>query len=321
MIEGEDGRRFSRLSGGALVFVGGLFFLLLSLNGLSDRGFWQFVDAISAAIAALFPILVCAFLRYRYGYSFGKLLLILALPIGLLYTNVGLVGMVAGTTSSETIGPASAILLLTGLYGAVLSVIGYFWNDGHMDSTSNLLSLPDLIFLQSCFLALTLWTMDMASGISYYFGHAHVLALYAAIFLVAIYLATSQEAPLCTTVANGALVGVLLSLIISLIAWFGSSQDVDSGAINYGGVGMMLGTYVYIAAFLSSLRFGGASSIDYVKKNWHLVEANTFFIFLIFAPQNLGETLREIEDREPARVLEQRIETLTERIEALEKRG
>ena len=101
-----------------------------------------------------------------------------------------------------------------------------------MDSTSNLLSLPDLIFLQSCFLALTLWTMDMASGISYYFGHAHVLALYAAIFLVAIYLATSQEAPLCTTVANGALVGVLLSLIISLIAWFGSSQDVDSGAIS-----------------------------------------------------------------------------------------
>ena len=56
MIEGEDGRRFSRLSGGALVFCWGLFFLLLSLNGLSDRGFWQFVDAISAAIAAaLFP--------------------------------------------------------------------------------------------------------------------------------------------------------------------------------------------------------------------------------------------------------------------------
>jgi hypothetical protein len=56
-----------------------------------------------------------------------------------------------------------------------------------------------------------------------------------------------------------------------------------------------------------------------VKKNWHLVEANTFFIFLIFAPQNLGETLREIEDREPARIMEQRIETLTKRIEALEK--
>jgi hypothetical protein len=50
-----------------------------------------------------------------------------------------------------------------------------------------------------------------------------------------------------------------------------------------------------------------------------LVEANTFFIFLIFAPQNLGETLREIEDREPARIMEQRIESLTKRIEALEK--
>ena len=83
---------------------------------------------------------------------------------------------------------------------------------------------------------------------------------------------------------------------------------------------MMLGTYVYIAAFLSSLRFGGASSIDYVKKNWHLVEANTFFIFLILHRKILANAA-EIEDREPARVLEQRIETLTERIEALEKRG
>ena len=130
----------------------------------------------------------------------------------------------------------------------------------------------------------------MSSGLSYYTGHAHVSALYGAIFLVAIYSSKGQEIPLCTTIANGALASVLLSLIISLIAWFGSSQDVDSGAINCGGVGMMLGTFVFIAACLCSLRYGGDSSIDYVKKNWHLVEANTFFSFF-FAPQNLGETL------------------------------
>ena len=320
MFKFEDSGRLSLLCGGVLVFAGGLSLLLLSLNGLSDRGFSQFVDERCAAVAVVFPLFVCAFLRYRYGHSFGKMLLVLALPIGLLYTNVGLIGMVAGTTGSETIGPASAILLLTGLYGAVLAVLGHFWNDGRKDSTASQLSLPDLVFLQFSFCALTLWTMDMSSGLSYYTGHAHVLALYGAIFLVAIYSSMGQEITLCTTIANGALAGVLLSLIISLIAWFGSSQDVDSGAINYGGVGMMLGTFVYIAAFLCSLRYGGDSSIDYVKKNWHLVEANTFFVFLIFAPQNLGETLREIEDREPARVLEQRIETLTERIEALEKR-
>jgi hypothetical protein len=319
MIQNNKASRFSEFGWGALALAGGSFFFLLSLNGLSDRGFFQFVDATCGIISGAFPVLVSTYLRYRYGFSFGKLLMILALPIGLLYTNVGLIGMVAGTKSSATIGPASAILLLTGLYGAVLSVIGYFWDDGQIDSASNKLSLADLVFLQLCLLVLTLWTMDLSSGIFYYVGHAHVLALYAAIFLVAIHRSKSQETALCTTVANGALVGVLLSLIISLIAWFGSSVDVDSVAINYGGVGMMLGTYVYIAAFLCSLRYGGASSIDHVKKNWHLVEANTFFIFLIFAPQNLGETLREIEDREPARIMEQRIESLTKRIEALEK--
>ena len=111
MFKFEDSGRLSRLGGGALVFAGGLSFLLLSPNGLSDRGFSQFVNETCAAVAVVFPLFVCAFLRYRYGHSFGKMLLVLALPIGLLYTNVGLIGMVAGTTGSETIGPASRSLL------------------------------------------------------------------------------------------------------------------------------------------------------------------------------------------------------------------
>lgn len=44
MFKFEDSGRLSRLGGDALVFAGGLSFLLLSLNGLSDRGFSQFVN-------------------------------------------------------------------------------------------------------------------------------------------------------------------------------------------------------------------------------------------------------------------------------------
>jgi len=78
-----------------------------------------------------------------------------------------------------------------------------------------------------------------------------------------------------------------LSLVAPLIAWFGSAEDLDRRAITFGSLGMVFGTYAYIAAFILALYLGGASAIDCAKKNWHLVEATTFFVFL-FVPQNIG---------------------------------
>ena len=81
---------------------------------------------------------------------------------------------------------------------------------------------------------------------------------------------------------------------------------------------MAFGTYAYISAFILSLYTGGASSIDFAKKNWHLVEANTFFVFLLFVPQNVGEVLRGADYALERQVIEQKIEVLTQRLEALE---
>ena len=292
-------------------------FFLRALSEVSSRGLGLFVDLVSAALALIPAISAVVYLHFRRQLPFGKLLCILSLPIGLLYTGVGLLGMAAFANDYRLIGPSAAILLLPALYGGVLSAVGHLWNDGEFDLSDNNISFVELCFLQTIFLALTIWAIDNAIGLSV-LSDLRVPALFLSLFILAIYLAKDRDSPIATTIADASLAGVLLCLVVCLIAWFGSAEDLDRRAITFGSFGMVFGTYAYTSAFILSLYTGGASSINYAKKNWHLVEANTFFVFLLFVPQNVGEVLRSADSAIELQVLEQKLEMLTERLEALE---
>ena len=300
-----------------VVFVIAVSFFLRALSEVSSRGLGLFVDTVSATVALIPALSAALYLHFRRQLPFGKLLCVLALPMGLLYTGIGLLGMAAHAVDHETIGPAGAILLLPALYGGVLSAVGYLWNDGEFVPNDNHISFVELCFLQVTFLVLTLLTIDGSIGLGVLVD-LRVPALFPSLFLLAIYLAKDTDTPIATTIADASLAGVLLSLVVSLIAWFGSAEDLDRRAITFGSLGMVFGTYAYISAFILSLYTGGASSIDYAKKNWHLVEANTFFVFLLFVPQNVGEVLRGADSAIERQVLEQKIEVLTQRLDALE---
>lgn len=292
-------------------------FFLRALSEVSSRGLGLFVDLVSAALALIPAMSAVVYLHFRRQLPFGKLLCILSLPIGLLYTGVGLLGMAAFANDYRLIGPSAAILLLPALYGGVLSAVGHLWNDGEFDLSDNNISFVELCFLQTIFLALTIWAIDNAIGLSV-LSDLRVPALFLSLFILAIYLARDRDSPIATTIADASLAGVLLCLVVCLIAWFGSAEDLDRRAITFGSFGMVFGTYAYTSAFILSLYTGGASSINYAKKNWHLVEANTFFVFLLFVPQNVGEVLRSADSAMELQVLEQKLELLTERLEALE---
>ena len=292
-------------------------FFLRALSEVSSRGLGLFVDLVSAALALIPAISAVVYLHFRRQLPFGKLLCILSLPIGLLYTGVGLLGMAAFANDYRLIGPSAAILLLPALYGGVLSAVGHLWNDGEFDLSDNNISFVELCFLQTIFLVLTIWAIDNAIGLSV-LSDLRVPALFLSLFILAIYLAKDRDSPIATTIADASLAGVLLCLVVCLIAWFGSAEDLDRRAITFGSFGMVFGTYAYTSAFILSLYTGGASSINYAKKNWHLVEANTFFVFLLFVPQNVGEVLRSADSALELQVLEQKLEMLTERLEALE---
>ena len=236
--------------------------------------------------------------------------------MGLLYTGVGLLGMAAFADDYKVIGASTAIILLPALYGGVLSAVGYLWTDGEFVPNDNHISFVELCFFQVIFLVLTL-AIDGSIGLGVLVD-LRVPALFSSLFILAIYLAKDSDTPIATTIADASLAGVLLCLVVCLIAWFGSAEVLDRRAITFGSFGMVFGTYAYISALILSFYTGGASSIDYAKKNWHLVEANAFFVFLLFVPQNVGEVLRGAESAIEGQVLEQKLEVLTQRIDALE---
>lgn len=292
-------------------------FFLRALSEVSPRGLGLFNDPISMAVGIVFPLFTAHYFHFRRQLPYGTMLAVIALPMGLLYIGVGLLGMATNLDDYQKIGPSSAILLLPAFYGGVLSAVGYFWNDGEFLPSDNHISLVDLWLFQAGFLVLTLWVIDGALGLGV-LADLRVPALFLSLFITAIYLAKDRDTPIAITIADASLAGVLLSLVISLIAWFGSAENLDRRAITFGSFGMAFGTYAYISAFILSLYTGGASSIDFAKKNWHLVEANTFFVFLLFVPQNVGEVLRGAEDALERQVIEQKVEVLTQRLEALE---
>ena len=110
-----------------------------------------------------------------------------------------------------------------------------------------------------------------------------------------------------------------------MVIWFQSSPEVDRTAVSFGSLGVMYGTMIYIVCYIVSLKTGDTASIDFRTKNWHLVEANTFYIFLVFAPVNLGESMfNELDEIERIKIMEQqdsmrsKISVLTERLAKLE---
>ena len=142
---------------------------------------------------------------------------------------------------------------------------------------------------------------------------------------MAILMNTDKSKSLVHCVSDGALAGILVSLVAALVVWFRSSPEVDITAVGFGNLGVMYGTMIYIVCYIVSLKTGDTASIDFRTKNWHLVEANTFYVFLVFAPVNLGESMfNELDEVERIKMVEQQdsmqseISVLTERLAKLE---
>ena len=169
----------------AVVFAIAVSFFLRALSEVSSRGLDLFMDPVSAALALIPALSTALYLHFRRQLPFGKLLCVLALPVGLLYTGVGLLGMAAFADDYKVIGTSAAILLLPALYGGVLSAVGFLWNDGEFVPNDNHISFVELCFLQVIFLVLTLLAIDGSIGLGVLVD-LMVPALFSSFFIPAI---------------------------------------------------------------------------------------------------------------------------------------
>ena len=107
-------------------------------------------------------------------------------------------------------------------------------------------------------------------------------------------------AQLLPDAGNGA---TLLCLVIALIVWFAKGYP-DGSVLALGTIAIFYGTLIFIITFFISLRTGEYYAVNFDIKIWHIAEAASFFIFLIFAPMNLFQYNESLKDNESNEVIE-----------------
>ncbi|MBF68814.1 MAG: hypothetical protein CMQ29_14125, partial [Gammaproteobacteria bacterium] len=242
--------------------------------------------------------------------------LALGVPVGLLGGTVGATGMALNLASPDIVFPATAIMLLTVLYGGLISAIGYFAQRQARSPSQASLSNGLFAIALIPFLGIIGWCMNAAAGIGAFFTPATLFVFYG-VFAATFYFlkkVSSQD------LVNAALFSSMLCLVAGLIQWY-QSDGTDRSAIAFAMNGLNCGLLIYIVVYLWSLR-SRTESIEAGKANWHWMEVSAFLVFMLFAPETIRETLINQQDEEAALIenaeLENRLVLLEKRLALLE---
>ena len=274
------------------------------------------INSIAIVFGSLFPIV---FVLARSGAAhWSESLLALGVPLGLLGGTIGVTGMSASMADFRAIYPATAIMLLTVLYGGIVSALGYFAID-KAEKQNNRVSRTKLVLALFPFAFITLYMMVAAAGIATFLS-LEAVSVFFAVFASLVFLGKRFS---FQRVIEGALFAAILCLVLALIQWY-SSGELDRDAVNLAINGLNYGLIIYIFAYVISRSKEDKESnkIETGRANWHWMEVTAFMIFMLFAPETLRETLMNEQDAialvEETELLEQRLASLEQRISDIE---
>jgi len=228
--------------------------------------------------------------------------------------------MSAWLTDYRSAYPATSIMLLTVLYGGIVSAFGYFAID-KAGKQNNRLTSSGVVLATFPFAFLVLYAMfDVAvAGLSPFFS-LETVSVFFAVFASQVFLGKRFS---FQRVTEGALFAAILCLVLALIQWY-SAGELDRDAINLAINGLNYGLIIYIFAYVISRSKGDKESnkIETGRANWHWMEVTAFMIFMLFAPETLRETLINEQDAvaqaKEIEILEQRFANLEQRISDIE---
>ena len=295
-----------------------VFGLCASLFYLSELKLERLVEINSIVIVfgSLFPIV---FVLARSGAAhWSESMLALGVPLGLLGGTIGVTGMSAWMSDYRAAYPATSIMLLTVLYGGIVSSFGYF-AIGRAEELNGRLSRTNQVLALFPFAFIVLWMMIDTGGVSTFLS-IEAFSVFFAVFASQVFLGKRFS---FQRVTEGALFAAILCLVLALIQWY-RAGELDRDAINLAINGLNYGLIIYIFAYVISRSKGDKESnkIETGRANWHWMEVTAFMIFMLFAPETLRETLINEQDAvaqaEEIEILEQRFANLEQRISDIE---
>ena len=240
-------------------------------------------------IAVLLPVLctqiAASYFRKRH---WSEVWLALGIPIGLLGSVVGATGMAIFTTNFTSVYPASAIMLLTILYGGIVSMLGYFARQEKQTETIDSISTIQLLTLLLIFWGLYVLVMHGAAGIDSYLS-IEVAVIHLSVIGASLFL--SAKPNYIDTICEAALMGASISVVVGVTALYSGQTERDT-AILISMNGLTYGLLIYISAYFFSLKYPTGIKVSFSRLNWHWMEIVTFLIFMYFSTETIREYLQ-----------------------------
>ena len=145
-------------------------------------------------------------------------MLALGVPIGLLGGTIGVTGMSSWIIDYKNVYPATSIMLVTVLYGGIVSAFGYFATD-RAERQDNRFSRTNLVLALFPFTLVVLYAMADAGGMKFF--SLEVVSVFFAVFASQVLLGQRFSFQRLT---EGGLFAAILCLVIALIQWYGAGE-------------------------------------------------------------------------------------------------
>ena len=291
----------------------------LVIFGIDDR--WPssaLIDIPSFLIVVAVAIGGACLLKYGGNQPIAQSLLATGVPLGLIGSYIGVVVIVSRMQDGAAyLGNALAVMLLTALYGGLVSALGYAINDASSSAMYPIKKRYLVIFSVS---VIALILMGIGENGELFFDPI-IFSMYLTFILSFLVLGRGKE-HFTVVIADAAMFASVIIIIFSLIFWFGVDSTADNRGeliretIVFSSLGVMYGSLIYLLTYIVSLGCVIEQRIDVKKMNWHLTEVNAFLLFLAFAPTSFSNYMEERQASEENAIV---IEGLIDRIEELER--
>jgi hypothetical membrane protein len=290
----------------------------LLIFGIDDR--WPssaLLDVVSFLIVVAVAIGGACLLKYGGNQPISQTLLATGVPMGLIGSYIGVVLIVSKADDGEILGNALTTMLLTALYGGLVSALGYAINDASSSAMYPIKKRYLVIFSLS---VIVLILMGIGENGELFFDPI-IFSMYLTFILSFLVLGRGKE-HFTVVIADAAMFASAIIIIFSLIFWFGIDSTADNRGeliretIVFSSLGVMYGSFIYLLTYIVSLGCVIEQRIDVKKMNWHLTEVNAFLLFLAFAPTSFSNYMEERQASEENAIV---IEGLIDRIEELER--
>ena len=273
------------------IMITGLFPIVAILvnvqfSGIEENIFVKSLDTVLLILAS------SVYISYRSGLNLGYVLLSITIPICACDTLSSLViGLqTLGESGIGTFWEMTENLSVL-IVGAFLSSIGYFASPKEADFSKVIpLNYYDISVLALGFCFWFIWSI-IPEGLLAAFFDLTSLILVTGFLLMSVGASIFRGSQFSVALSDGSVAAVLFGIVIASCFYFASLQDPRSigPLLAVTLLSSIYGCICYYMSFFVTVKQQTLSKLSFTTKNWHIVEAMAFLIFMIYGPPTIWE--------------------------------